>query len=37
VDLEVRVSVYYSTCPVSLDPDILMGYIRQVAKNLAGK
>jgi len=31
------VGVYYSTCPVSLDPDIVMGYIRQVAKNLAGK
>jgi len=31
------VGVYYSTCPVNLDPDILMGYIRQVAKNFAGK
>jgi len=31
------VGVYYSTSPVTGDPDILMGYIRQVAKNLAGK
>lgn len=30
-------AVYYSTCPVNLDPDILMGYIRQVAMNLAGR
>jgi hypothetical protein len=31
------VGVCFSTCPVNLDPDISMGYIRQVAKNVAGK
>jgi len=30
------VGVYYSTSPISGDPDILPGYIRQAAKNLAG-
>lgn len=31
------VGVYYSTTPVTGDPDLLPGYIRQVARNLAGK
>ena len=31
------VGVYYSTTPVTGDPDLLPGYIRQAAKNLAGK
>ncbi|TDQ19300.1 CubicO group peptidase (beta-lactamase class C family) [Algoriphagus boseongensis] len=30
-------AAYFSTCPVNLDPDILMGYIRQVAMNLQGE
>lgn len=30
------VDVYYSTSPVNLDADLLPGYIRKVAKNLAG-
>ena len=31
------VAAYYSTSPVGGDADKLMGYIRQAAKNLAGK
>jgi len=31
------VGIYYSTCPVTGDSDLLPGYIRQAAKNLAGK
>ena len=31
------VGVFYSTSPVTGDTDLLPGYIRQVAKNLAGK
>jgi len=31
------VGVYYSTCPVTGDADLLPAYNRQAAKNLAGK
>jgi len=31
------VGVYYSTAAITQDPDLLPAYIRQVAKNLAGK
>ncbi len=31
------VGVYYSVSPVTGEADLLPGYIRQLAKNLAGK
>lgn len=31
------VGVYYSTAAITGDPDLMMAYIRQAAKNLAGK